>query len=104
MGLRTPLKVLAQNAGDCDSKAALAAAMLVTVGFQSAVVSLVGERHAVLGVVAPPDISGTTVKWENGKRYTLVEVTNPRPIGDVQDIVGTKTRLRVVPVQVDALE
>jgi len=82
MGLRPPAKVLSQYAGDCDSKSFLAAVMLHSLGFQTAVVGSDSRKHAVLGV-ASRDFSGATVE-SGGVSYLLTEMTALRPIGDVE--------------------
>ncbi|UYN93636.1 MAG: hypothetical protein KIT25_16455 [Enhydrobacter sp.] len=68
--------LLAQNRGDCDSKAVALAAVLrsYTSGRRLAVVTMPG--HAVLGVEMPASVGQATVRAQ-GRQYVALEVAGP---------------------------
>jgi hypothetical protein len=80
-GVLPPALVPAQNRGDCDSKALLAAMLLRQVGIDAVVLSSERLGHAALGVALP----GPGDHFEHeGRRYRYAEVTSPGwPIGMV---------------------
>jgi hypothetical protein len=81
-GLAVPLRVLADDSGDCDSKAVLFAALWTGLcGHRTILVSVPG--HMLVGV-ALPYASGTKIEID-GARYTLLEVNCGRslPPGEI---------------------
>ena len=81
LGIRAPVSVLSRNGGDCDSKSLLAAILLRMLGFQTIVLTNERLSHAVLGVELP--VSAGAYVEHRGRRFVLVECTNPFPIGDL---------------------
>ena len=80
-GLLPPGLVLAKGFGDCDSKALLAHVLLGAVGIDSVLFTSKSHVHALLGVALP--IRGA-FRQVRGRRYTLVEVTTPNPMGRIR--------------------
>lgn len=105
MGLRSPSRVLARHGGDCDSKSLLAAVMLETAGFEAAIIDLRSVKHAMLAVVPgelPVTPEMTTIE-ANGRRYVVVEATQPWAIGDVTGNTSWengRAQAAVIPVEV----
>jgi len=85
LGLRTPVSVLYEYAGDCDSKSLLAAVLLLLTGRETSIVYSFAARHAVLGIVAP-SWSGTSIRGPDGKRYVMVEMTERLSPGDMSHV------------------
>lgn len=71
-GLAVPLRVLADDAGDCDSKAVLFASLWTSLCRHRTILITVKE-HMLVGV-AVPFAEGTTIEFD-GLRYTLLEVS-----------------------------
>ena len=83
MGLRPPVVVLRDFAGDCDSKSLLGAVLLRLVGFNVVVAVSNAERHAVLGLGLDGRAgTGTYIEFD-AHRYVLVEMTIRSDIGDM---------------------
>ncbi len=73
-GLYSPSDVLFRNAGDCDSKAVLAALILKEMGYSTAIFYSEKYSHAMLGLNVP---SGGVYKELNGNPYYFIEMTAP---------------------------
>lgn len=70
-GLAVPLRVLADNSGDCDSKAVLFAALWTNLSrYRLILVTVPG--HMIVGIAVPRP-EGTVLEW-NGTPYLLLEV------------------------------
>ncbi|WP_158305810.1 hypothetical protein [Parvularcula bermudensis] len=74
-GFLPPDEVIRRGYGDCDSKATLAAAMLLSLDprLDPHFVRLPSKRHVLLAVRVPVQRGDHTVKI-NGRRYVLMEV------------------------------
>jgi len=78
-GIATPIEVLHNMWGDCDSKCLLFAAILANYPRQS-VVFLIGNDHMFAGVRNVPRRGDRFVEVQ-GVRYVLVELTDLWPLG-----------------------
>jgi len=76
-GFLPPSEVLINNIGDCDSKAALMAAMLRSLlpNLNMALVYL--PNHALLGATLPNFEDEESIKDVNGAKYLLLDPTGP---------------------------
>ncbi len=87
--------LLAQNRGDCDSKAVALAAVLKTFtrSRKFAVVTMPG--HAILAADIPPQEGDWTVR-SGGRQYVALEVSGPAmaPIGNVGNLTAKYLRQR----------
>ncbi|TAA47165.1 hypothetical protein [Corallincola spongiicola] len=86
LGYLPPLRVLAENRGDCDSKAVLMAAILKAVYPQLNAVMIYMPNHAMLGLRMPyleSDIKITA----DGINYLVAEVAGPGlfPLAEASD-------------------
>jgi hypothetical protein len=78
-GIVLPPIEVADNRGDCDSKALLASLLLGAVGVRSVVFSSRSRSHAILGIALPT--AGRTMDY-GGSRWALAELTAKNtPIG-----------------------
>jgi hypothetical protein len=75
-GFNTPLKLLWENQGDCDSKVTLTAAMLRTLMPRIKMVLVYIDQHAFLGIDIPAEANEVTIYF-NGVTYLLAEPTGP---------------------------
>jgi len=75
-GFNTPLKLLWENQGDCDSKVTLTAAMLRGLMPRIAMVLVFVDQHAFIGIAIPPEEGEITIVEEN-VTYVLAEPTGP---------------------------
>jgi transglutaminase-like putative cysteine protease len=98
-GVLPPALVPAQDRGDCDSKALLAAMLLRQVGIDAVVLSSERLGHAALGVGLP----GPGTHFElDGRRYRYAEVTAAGwPIGMMPPKYDLPRLWTVIPVAHD---
>jgi hypothetical protein len=98
-GVLPPALVPAQNRGDCDSKALLAAMLLRQVGIDAVVLSSERLGHAAVGVGLP----GPGMALEHaGRSYRYAEVTSEGwPIGMVPPKYDKPRLWNVMPVADD---
>ncbi|NNE42931.1 MAG: hypothetical protein HKN12_01870 [Gemmatimonadetes bacterium] len=82
-GIATPIEVLRNKWGDCDSKSLLFAALLRNTSRQR-VVFLIGNDHLFVGVRGVPRRGDHYVE-RSGVRYILIELTDRWPIGRLPD-------------------
>lgn len=68
--------LLAQNRGDCDSKAVALAAVLRTYASWRKLVMVTMPDHAVLGVELPAKVGQITVRAQ-GRQYVVLEAAGP---------------------------
>jgi len=82
LGFQTPVGMLAENRGDCDTKAAALAAMLYNYGIATIFVTV--EKHMLVGVRIPAAAGDSIVKF-NGSSYVLAEPVGPAmvPLGKI---------------------
>lgn len=81
-GFNTPLKLLWENQGDCDSKVTLTASLLRGLMPRISMVLVFVDQHAFIGIAIPPSGDEITIT-ENGVTYVLAEPTGPAllPLG-----------------------
>jgi hypothetical protein len=77
-GYSPPLKLLVENAGDCDSKAVLFAAVLQNIFPKISIGVLYFPDHAVVAAQVPPLESELTVTLQ-GITYLVIDPTGPAP-------------------------
>jgi len=84
MGFLTPLAVIAENRGDCDSKAVAYAATARTLAPGTPVAIVVVPGHALVGLGISPERGDATLT-QGGITYVLAEPVGPAParIGEV---------------------
>ncbi|MGY5452020.1 hypothetical protein ACVFI8_13930 [Agarivorans sp. MS3-6] len=75
-GYLTPIQVIRNNLGDCDSKTTLIASALKTVFPRLDVVIIYVPNHALLAISVAPRADDETVEI-NGRKYVLAEPTGP---------------------------
>ena len=75
-GFSTPLKLLWENQGDCDSKVTLTVALLRTLMPRIQMVMVFTQQHALMGINIPALANETTIEFE-GTTYVLAEPTGP---------------------------
>lgn len=75
-GFLAPLSVIAQNRGDCDSKAVLFAALLRKLHPDTPVAMILLERHALLGIDIPAEKGDVTLKHQH-RNWVLAEPVGP---------------------------
>lgn len=102
-GFLTPRQVLEQNAGDCDSKVTLMAALLAQLFPALPQVMVFVPGHALLGVALPAKPGDAVLEWQ-GQTYLLMEPTGPAQLPAGQLAPTSKTlidsrQLSVQPVQ-----
>lgn len=97
-GMLTPVTVVADGSGDCDSKALLSVIILRQLGVDAQVLLASGLGHAALGVALP--VPGKKFK-HGSKKYAFVEVTQPGwAVGVVPPQWDVARAWKVIPVQV----
>lgn len=77
-GYSPPLKILAEHAGDCDSKAVLFAAILQNIFPKNSIAIVYFPDHAVVAAQIPPLANELTVTLQ-GLTYLIVDPTGPAP-------------------------
>lgn len=75
-GFSTPLKLLWENKGDCDSKLTLTAALLRSLMPRIKMVLVFIDQHAFIGIEVYPE-AGEITLTENNVTYVLAEQTGP---------------------------
>ncbi len=85
LGFYTPPRALETGYGDCDTKSALLAAILLNLGYER----VIGVRipdHYLLGIARAPRDGEAFVRYQ-GQTYVLIEAAGPavRRPGDVSD-------------------
>lgn len=97
-GMLTPVTVVADGSGDCDSKALLTVVLLRQLGVDAQMLLASGLGHAALAVALP--VPGK--KFKHGPtKYAFVEVTQPGwGIGVVPPQWDVANAWKVIPVQV----
>lgn len=75
-GFSTPLKLLWENQGDCDSKVTLTAALLRILMPRIKMVMVFTHQHALMGINIPAMQNETTIELD-GITYVLAEPTGP---------------------------
>lgn len=75
-GFSTPLKLLWENQGDCDSKVTLTGALLRTLMPRVKIIFIFIEQHALIGIDVPARAGETSIA-HNGTNYLLAEPTGP---------------------------
>ena len=86
-----PVETIADNAGDCDDKSLLLAALLSREGYAVALLSFRQENHMALGIGSDDYRYGTT-------NYTFLETTNLSFVGIPAQKPGTETTLLSTPI------
>lgn len=83
-GFSTPLKLLWENQGDCDSKVTLLGAMLRALMPRIKMIFVFIDQHALIGIEVPPRAGETTLVVDNAT-YVIAEPTGPAmlPLGQV---------------------
>ena len=83
-GFSPPLEMIAQNLGDCDSKATAMMGLLGLLAEERSVAIFLVPKHAFLGVEMAPQEDDAHYTHQ-GKTYVLMEPTGPRlrPIGSL---------------------
>ncbi len=91
-GYSPPITVLAQNQGDCDSKAVVAAAVTRAFLPNTPMVMVFLRNHALLGIAMGTKTSDDTITY-NGVPYVLFDPTGPAllALGEVSE--STKVAL-----------
>lgn len=69
----TPIGVLVENKGDCDSKSSLLVAILNGMGIESRLLEIPG--HMIVGIEAPMYLSDAYYQCPEGKKYIVAETT-----------------------------
>lgn len=75
-GFLAPLSVIAQNRGDCDSKAVLFAALLRKLHPDTPVAMIMLQRHALVGIDLPAEAGDATLKHRH-HTWVLAEPVGP---------------------------
>lgn len=85
LGFYPPPRALERGYGDCDTKAALLAAILQNLT-DTPIIGVHVPKHYLLGIAATPRAGQATLRY-GGTRYVLVEASGPgkRPPGDIAD-------------------
>jgi len=100
---RYALETLADNAGDCDCKAILAATIFRLMGLRSVILLSFQEGHAAVAVEGAPDFPGNRYFEWNGARYYFCETTDHTfsfTVGEVPndvDLARYDTRIEIPP-------
>lgn len=91
-GFNTPLKLLWENQGDCDSKMTLTAALLRALMPRIEMVMVFTEGHAFIGINVPAEAGELTIE-HNGIKYLLGDPTGPAllPLG----VLGADSELAI---------
>lgn len=88
-GFLMPLDALDRQWADCDTKVALAAALLRARGIRAIMLEVApdvpgGAGHMMLGVPGEPGRGGMHIQ-SGGRSYTVVETTSPHPLGRLSE-------------------
>lgn len=90
-----PIETLAEEAGDCEDSAILAAALLKSMGYDSALIYLPG--HCALGIAGVDGMPGTSVKLNNVSYYYCETTATGWKIGKLPPDYNEK-ELKILPV------
>lgn len=84
-GFQTPVGMLAENKGNCDTKSAALAAILINYGVRTVLIAT--DAHMFVGIEIP-QTDGDASAVFGGVRYVLAEPTGPRilPVGQVSEL------------------
>ncbi len=104
-GFLMPLDALDRQWADCDTKVALAAALLRARGIRAVMLEIApdvpgGAGHMMIGVDGEPSRGGMGIR-SGGRVYTVVETTTPHPLGRLnEDLAASLKRkgMRVLSV------
>jgi hypothetical protein len=88
-GFLMPLDALDRQWADCDTKVALAAALLRARGVRAVMLEVApdvpgGAGHMMIGVDGEPSRGGIGIR-SGGRVYTVVETTTPHPLGRLNE-------------------
>lgn len=85
-GYASPVSVLMQNLGDCDSKAVLASSMVRAFLPSTKMIMVFLPNHALLGIALTPMKDDRTIEYD-GDTYVLYDPTGPAliPFGQVSE-------------------
>jgi hypothetical protein len=85
LGFYPPPRALARGYGDCDTKAALLAAILQNLT-DAPIIGVHVPRHYLIGIAGTPRADQATLHYD-GRPFVLVEASGPgrRPPGDIAD-------------------
>jgi hypothetical protein len=101
-GFYPPARALEKGYGDCDTKAALLAAILMNVGAPR-MIGVHVPQHYLLGIAGTPQPEQAYLRHD-GETYVLVETAGPglRPRGDIADTtqaaLARRTGIRIDPI------
>jgi hypothetical protein len=90
-----PVETLAEETGDCEDSAILAAALLKSMGYDSALIYLPG--HCALGIAGVDGMPGTAVKLNNVSYYYCETTATGWEIGKLPPSYNEKD-VKVLPV------
>ena len=90
-----PVETLAEETGDCEDSAILAAALLKSMGYDSALIYLPG--HCALGIAGVDGMPGTSVKLNNVSYYYCETTATGWEIGKLPSDYSEKD-VRILPV------
>ncbi|GHE81551.1 hypothetical protein [Thalassotalea profundi] len=76
-GFNTPLRLLWENKGDCDSKVTLTVALLRALMPRIKIALIFIDNHAIFGIDIPAENNETTLLF-GGTTYVLADPTGPR--------------------------
>ena len=103
-GYVLPLRLMAENKGDCDSKAVAFLALAKNLWPQLPLVMVYTPYHALVGLGGVPMVAGDTAIEVSGQRYILAEPVGPAlvPVGQIgpesaADLKAGRYSWRVVP-------
>jgi len=101
---QSPTGMLAENRGDCDTKATALSSIMINCGVRTVVLMAGGHniRHAFSGIAIPVETGDRTIDFE-GVRYVVVDATGPAQykLGQVPSWRGTDVNiddLTVIPI------
>lgn len=85
-GYSSPLKVLWENQGDCDSKATLTIALLRALMPRIKIAIVFIEKHALIAIQIRPQGDELTIRINN-EHYVLADPTGPQllPLGQISE-------------------
>lgn len=92
-GFATPIELLTQNRGDCDTKTAAFASILRTMYYRIPMIMVFIPGHAFVGLATPPQPGDETLKVK-GRTYVLSEPVGPAimPLGTLGPNSAKKLR------------
>jgi len=91
-GMLPPIRMLAENRGDCESKQVYMAGLLKLLYPNRAVyLVLLPEREHIVAAVEIPEVPDNLVYLKNGKRFLIVDATGPS-YADVADSIQLRNK------------